>query len=1107
MDTRIASSTAIATSGTAVPKSQTAVASSTAVAAGTAVASGDNNKRPARVTDVPEYEEYVIEGIIYKHEAVISNSSGEAKVVKVSANGKEFALKIYKPGHKPDHAVLQTLSQLKGNGFVIDIYAHGVWTDGKSGQEFDYELMQYCKGRSLAALKLNGDEERLKGMAMRMTAAIDFCHRNNILHRDIKPANFMFTGTDEKEFVLSDFGIARHLDNDGKVVVDYCRTPIYAAPEMYDYNFGEQNYVTKKSDWYAMGMTLLALWTGEGVLTADERKLIQDKREGTIPYPTLNEMSEHTLSLLKALTRMNPAKRATYDDIVRWAKGEIIYRDPHAINDSLKNFRVVFSAKDNLIAHSPKELGEIMWGSKTLAKKYLYSEQVAKWLRDAERPEDAMEMDVITEKLYPGDQDAGLYAACLVLNPELKYTGKKGNKISTKEELSEELFDNMKIYCDELTNATHPFWVYCNSLGLQQRVKTTQSIMKKNKISALLCLVYDLDVKRPFLTKIDDKIYTIPDLPTLFKLVETKTLNDSNISKLYSHEFIVWAKNQNLAATRNGVNVNDFGWSNSTRMWRLLYTLAPGYGYDFKAKDDSDMFTSDGVMHELTREIMGQPNRQFNLSSQISSKNFDDTRLSAYLESKIKYKEQIRYIKDCMDFDSDVNKVKYGPYNRRIALMKVATGIIGEIIPLTINNVTVHNIKELEQEKRLNSSQLNEMQADLMQDWLALQFQENPYADYDKRSYLDLTRDYCDYLNRNVPNSSCAQKSNAIVDAINAAKRKFNNAWTKTNAVRWGVIWLCLVPLILACCASVYVLATNDADVFSEIMRGVGNAVGGIVGIVAGLYLLFTVHWIAGVIGFFIIYQVIVWLCSAISVAIPWILIGIIIIIAAYYAIKFFKCDKKKLEDKWSDMDMDEAQSFATIGAAFNSTDKLLPSLPTDYPACVYTSGADKAKRVMKDLRLNAVIVVVLTVLSLLFIGWLTNKATELEHKATTIVEDTKSGDGITSLEGTFYGKLDGKNASLTLVEKEVGRKDVTMEGEVRVMYDTPMVHKVRGKVAINSDKKDFTLYKVKDNGKTDTRVSYRMLQIPGTNGKPELTGLYVNKINGTKKEFSFEKD
>lgn len=1103
MDTSIPSSTALALSGTAIPGQQTA-ASSTAVAAGTALAPGNNQKQPAKVTDVPEYEEYVIEGIRYRHEAVISSSSGEAKVMRVSVDGKEFALKIYKPGHKPDHAVLQNLSQLKGNGFLIDIYAHGMWTDDRSGQEFDYELMQYCKGRSLATLRLNGDESRLKEMAMRMTAAIDFCHRNNILHRDIKPANFMFTGADETEFVLTDFGIARHIDSGGKVAVDYCRTPIYAAPEMYDYNFGEQNHVTKKSDWYAMGMTLLALWQGEGVLTADERKLIQDKREGTIPYPTLNEMSKHTLSLLKALTRMNPTKRATYDDIVRWAKGEIIYRDPYTINDNLKNFRVVFSAKDNLIAHSPKELGEIMWNNKTLAKNYLYSEQIVKWLRDAERPEDAIEMDVITEKTYPGDQNAGLYAACLVLNPELKYTGKKGNKISTKEELSEELFNNITNYRDELTNVTHPFWVYCNRLGLQQRVTATQNIMKKSVISGLLCFVYDLDVKRPFITKIDDKTYTIPDLPTLFKLVETQALNDSNISKLYSHEFIVWAKNQNLAATKKGVSANYCGHSNSTRMWRLLYALAPGYGYDFKAKGDSDMFTIDGVMHELTKEIMGLPNRQFNLSAQICSNNFDDTRLSTYLESKTVYQDQISYIKYCVEFDSDDNKKKYGPYNRRIALMKAVVGITRENIPLTINRITVHNISELEKEPKLKSNKLNDMQVDLLVDWLALQFQENPDADYNKRSYFDLTNDYCNYLNQHVPNSSCAQKSNAVADSIRTAKRKFNNAWNRANAVKWGTMVLCLIPLIIACCATIHVLATTDANVFGEVMSGIGNFVGGIVGIIVGLYLLFTIHWIIGVIAFGLVYYGLVWLCVKMSTVIPWVLIAIILAIVSVYVYKFFKSDKKKLEDKWSDMDLDYAKNLAIVGAAFNSTDKLLPSLPADYPACVYTNGVTDAKRVMKKVRFNAIIVTALTVLSLLFIGWINNKVTELEQKKQEITERQTN---VSSLAGTYYGTFDGQNASLTLIEKEVKRNYVTIEGEVRVMYNTPMVHNVIGKVAFNGGEDEFTLYKVKDNGKTDTRVSYQMIQVPGSNGKSILTGLYVNGINKTKKEFSFEKD
>ena len=1107
MNTSKPSSTAIAApTGTAVPEQHTAVAGSTAIAAqtGTAVSTGSDHNSKSKVSDVPEYEEYVIEGISYRFDSIISKQSGEAKIIHVSSEGKDFALKLYKPGHHPDHTVLQTLNKVKGNKLLVDIYAHGIWTDAKNGQQYDYELMQYCKGRSLAVLKLNGDEQRLKEIAIRMAAAIDYCHHNNILHRDIKPANFLFTGTEEKEFVLTDFGIGRHFDSNGNVVVDFCRTPIYAAPEMYDCNIpGEVTTVTKSSDWYAMGMTLLALWMGEGVLTANERKLLQDKREETIPYPTLHEMSEHTLSLIKALTRMNPAKRATYEDIERWAKGEVIYRDPFAVNDNIKNFRIIFSAKDNLIAHSPKELGEIMWANKALAKRYLYSEHVAKWLREAERPEDAMEIDDITEKMYPGDQDAGLYAACLVLNPELAYTGKKGNSVKTKQELAEEIFSNITIYGKELTKPTHELWVYLRRIGFSQRVKSAQELMKKNPLSAMRFIGYTLDPSRPYIMEDNGNSLSISDLQDFFKLIAGNRINDSNISILYTTEFLVWMEKYNSAMLRECLKKDGREISPSTRLWKIIYAFAPNYGYDLKPKDATDMFTCDGVMHELTKEIMGIPNRSFNLSGQIVGRNFDDTRLAMYLESKKVYSNQISWIKYCTEFDSDDNRMKYAPYNNRIALMKIVTGIINENIPLTINGVTVRNIPELEKEPKLKSNRLNEMQIDLMVDWLALQFQENPNADYNRNSYMDLTRDYCDYLNRHVPDSTNAKRSNAISATIKAAKSKFNNAWKKVNTVKWGVLLLCLVPMLLACCAGIYTLATTDSGIFKDIMGGIGNFVGGIAGIIVGLYLLFTVHWIAGVIAFGIIYYGLVWLLMKISVAVPWVLIAIIAVIAFIYIRKFFTIGKKSLKDKYSNMDLNEAETFAKIGAAFNSTDKLLPSLPSNYPACVYDDGANEAKKQISGLRRDVIFTIILTVLSVLFVNWVTNKATELEHEKTEI----RTESNVSSLAGSYYGTFDGQNISITLKETDIKRDNVRLIGEMRVLYDTPTVYDITGIVNVN-DMESFSLSRIKIDGSPDDKNTYLCTPIKNEDGEiVGLNGVYVKKGKKTKQEFSVEKE
>ena len=69
-------------------------------------------------TEVPEYPEYRIEGVFYKVIRLISGISGEAKIFEIEADGRHFALKLYRPGVHPNHDVLAKVKKLNGNGLL-----------------------------------------------------------------------------------------------------------------------------------------------------------------------------------------------------------------------------------------------------------------------------------------------------------------------------------------------------------------------------------------------------------------------------------------------------------------------------------------------------------------------------------------------------------------------------------------------------------------------------------------------------------------------------------------------------------------------------------------------------------------------------------------------------------------------------------------------------------------------------------------------------------------------------------------------------------------------------------------------------------------------------
>ncbi|MDE6682662.1 MAG: protein kinase, partial [Muribaculaceae bacterium] len=541
-------------------------------------ASNTGNVNPGGNGEVPEYPEFKIEGVSYRMIRVISSHSGEAKIFEIEQGGTHFALKLYRPGIKPNHDVLAKVKNLRGNGMLIDIYAHGVWKDENNGTLHDYEIMEYCAGGSLADLKSAKDEKVMKEYAARMAAALDFAHSNGILHRDVKPANFLFTDESRTRFVLTDWGLAKTLDSKGRAVTDAGRTKIYAAPEMYTYIPGKPTYVNAKADFFSMGMTLLALWMGEGLLLADETQLVKDKQEETLPYPGKGEMSNHLLSLIKGLTRRNPDVRAGFDDVVRWAKGETIY------SEAIKDFRIVFSAEDNLVAHNATELGTMMWEHRELAKKYLYGpgKILMKLLKEVDQTALAAIIEDIVELKFPGNQDAGLFAACLALNSDTIYEGIDGKPLATQKEIAHELYDNSEAYRKALYNKKeHPFFAYLSAKGLDDRIPEFRRMIRNSGVAGVRAIAYMLDPDLPYKFNTSSLNFLLtcehPEVNSLEELREW--LADESVSpylSFYEVDFLTWLANREpeLAGKAKLIAENkDYDFNYKCDL--ILYTILP----------------------------------------------------------------------------------------------------------------------------------------------------------------------------------------------------------------------------------------------------------------------------------------------------------------------------------------------------------------------------------------------------------------------------------------------------------------------------------------------------------------------------------------------------
>ena len=201
--------------------------------------------------------EFLLKGRMYRNIKCLSDNSGEAQVFLVEGEEGQRVLKVYYPNFTIKKTLMRIIQNI-GMEMIVRIYDYGkTYVDGKNR---DYELMEYLRGGSLNSYDLDGDFNQFRRIALQAAAALAYCHNYNIIHKDIKPSNYFFREADHKEIVLGDFGISSILEGDEKVHrTTQARTPVYAAPEMYNDVIDGEVEITPAVDFYSLGITLMTL--------------------------------------------------------------------------------------------------------------------------------------------------------------------------------------------------------------------------------------------------------------------------------------------------------------------------------------------------------------------------------------------------------------------------------------------------------------------------------------------------------------------------------------------------------------------------------------------------------------------------------------------------------------------------------------------------------------------------------------------------------------------------------------------------------------------------------------------------------------------------------
>ncbi|MBQ0081215.1 MAG: protein kinase [Alistipes sp.] len=234
-------------------------------------------------------------------------SGTEAEIFLVTYNGQPTVMKLFKKGFSPNKKVLPYLRRIKKSASVVKVLQTGI-RDGR-----EYELMPYFKNGSVANFDLRGNADAILGIVLQMAITLDSIHAAGIVHKDVKPANILIEDSNLWTCYLCDFGIADLL-NGGRAVTKQSRTPIYAAPEIYDPKKavaridGQDMFeITPAADFYALGMTALSLWLGENEIRDMEQEMAFLKLSGKLKAPS--DMPSPLKEIVNGLLERYPSRR------------------------------------------------------------------------------------------------------------------------------------------------------------------------------------------------------------------------------------------------------------------------------------------------------------------------------------------------------------------------------------------------------------------------------------------------------------------------------------------------------------------------------------------------------------------------------------------------------------------------------------------------------------------------------------------------------------------------------------------------------------------------------------------------------------------------------
>jgi serine/threonine protein kinase len=233
-----------------------------------------------------------------------------------ASDGEPVALKVLRDGAFAGGTALRRflaerriVARLE-HPHVARLLETGITADGSP-----FFAMVHCVGGSLAERLVHGrlpvpEAVRIAGQ---LAAALGAAHDLGIVHRDVKPANVLFDAAGGVQ--LTDFGIAKLLDQESTQSGALVGTPAYLAPEQLR-GLG----VDHRADLWTLGVTLYQMLSARRPFDGSTYAAVLEAVLTVEPEPlgAADDVPAALAALVRHLLQKNPAARPqTAADVVR----------------------------------------------------------------------------------------------------------------------------------------------------------------------------------------------------------------------------------------------------------------------------------------------------------------------------------------------------------------------------------------------------------------------------------------------------------------------------------------------------------------------------------------------------------------------------------------------------------------------------------------------------------------------------------------------------------------------------------------------------------------------------------------------------------------------